>query len=303
MRTKPPVRCKLFPCNGLGVRWAALLAIGMGISYSQRDLWAAPSGPENSTEVQVVSGPVQTNLQGKIDKSGSTNDTLPLQTAVAPRTNQKNVSRPIQVTRTKPASNNILRDNPNRSRGVHGVSANMLSEEVIRLLASRRISVDFQEAPFRDAMRDLRDMLGINLIVYWPSVRQFGIDDEEPITLKLDNVVAEKVIDAVLAYVSSGSVKKLAWNVDKGVLEIDVEENLKEPYVLRSYYVGDLVAPPTIMMGMGGMGSGRGSRMGNYNASGSNFGYSGYNRNNRSGNHRGRGDRRNNRRSGVLLSR
>ncbi len=57
------------------------------------------------------------------------------------------------------------------------------------------MSVDYQETPFAEVVRNLRERLSINILVYWPSLREAGIRVDDPVTLVLNNVSAEKVID------------------------------------------------------------------------------------------------------------
>ena len=291
MKDGSSIQHKSFSGKGLGLRLAILSVFGLGIAFAETCIWAAPSGSTSGAETQVICGVVQANVKAKEGKANTAKSTLE-PTSKAGNV-KKTIVQPVQASKTRPSSQTVVHGNLQRAAGMIGSSADKLSESIFRSLDSKRMSVDFQEVAFRDVIRDLRSQLGINMVVYWPSLQQSGIDEDSIITLRLDNVPAEKVIDAVLAYASSGAVEKLAWNVDKGVLEIDVEGQLKEPYVVRDYYVADLVAQQSAMMGgmggmgmgrmggmggMGGMGMGRmgGMGMGGYGGGGRGFGYSGY---------------------------
>jgi len=299
MRSGSSIQFKSFYGKGLGLRSAILSVFGLGIAFAGTCIWAASSGATKGTETQVICGSVQANVKAKKGKVNTANSTLKsaLKGVKSEKSgkDEKNVVQPVQAAKAGPTSKMVVHGNLKRASGMTGRSADELSEAVFQALDSKRMSVDFQEVAFRDVMRDLRSQMGINLIVYWPSLRQSGIDEESLITLRLDNVPAEKVIDAVLAYASSGAAEKLAWNVDKGVLEIDVEDKLKEPYVVRDYYIADLASQQSSMMGMGGMGyggmgmggmgmggmgmgrmGGMGMGMGGYGGGGRGFGYSGY---------------------------
>jgi hypothetical protein len=293
MRAGSSIQFKSFCSNGLGLRLAVLSVFGLGIAFAGTCLWAAPSGTAKNTETQVICGLVQANTKAKEDKADAANSTLkPVLKAVESEKGEKSVVQPVQAANAGPSSKTVVHGNRKNTAGITGSSADKLSKAVFQTLDSKRMSIDYQEMTFRDVIQDLRSQLGINLIVYWPSLQQSGIDGDSLITLRLDNVPAEKVIDAVLAYASSGAAEKLAWNVDKGVLEIDVEGKLKEPYVVRDYYVADLAAQQSSMMGMGGMGyggmgmmggmgyGGMGGMgmmgMGGYGGGGRGFGYSGY---------------------------
>ena len=122
------------------------------------------------------------------------------------------------------------------------------------------MSVDYQEIPFQNVIDDLRSRLGINILVYWPALVQTGIERDVPVTLKLNNISASRVLAAVLDYVSSESGQSLAMEVDQGVLEINLKENLGRKMEVKTYYVGDLLHQPSQGYSMtGGYGGGMGS--------------------------------------------
>ena len=83
----------------------------------------------------------------------------------------------------------------------------------------------------------------INVLVYWPSLRNAGIEPDEPLTLKLDDVTAETALTSILRYLSSGTMSKLDYQVDRGVVEIGMADELVRRKVLKVYYVGDLLQP------------------------------------------------------------
>jgi hypothetical protein len=258
MRDGSSNQFKSFIVNDLRIQWL-LIVLGLGIGFAQTWVQAEPTNTSKSTGTQVICGVLQANVKAKEDIKTAANTS---KSALKVGQMQKTLVRPSQASNTGPSSKTVVHRNPKRALGMSGSSSSKLTETVMRVLDSKRLSVDYQEVPFRDVMRELKSQLGINMIVYWPSIQQSGIDETDPITLRLTNVPAEKVIDAVLAYACSGAAEKLAWNVDKGVLEIDVQGKLKEPYVVRDYYIADLVAQQSSMMGMGGMGGGMGMGMG-----------------------------------------
>lgn len=272
---------KSFFFSGLCLRLAVLIIFTLVLALAETCIWAESSEVTKGAETRVICGLVQANVKAKEGKTNKANKA----SKKAPKAGQERKDI-IQQAKAAPMSKTVVHGNLKQASGFTGSGADKLSEAVFRTLDSKRMWVDYQEVAFRDVMRELGNQMGINMIVYWPSLRQSGIDDEDPITLKLDNVPAEKVIDAVLAYASSGAAEKLDWNVDKGVLEVDVKGKLKEPYVVRDYYVADLVSRQSSMMGMGGMGGmgmggmgrmgGMGMGMGGYGGGGRGFGYSGY---------------------------
>jgi len=119
------------------------------------------------------------------------------------------------------------------------------SERIHKILSKKLISVDYNETSLADVIRDLRDRLAINILVYWPSLRAAGFWQSEPITLKLDNVSAGSVVEAVLRYVSGDKTVELDYKIDRGVLEINRADQLVRRRTVKVYYVGDLLGRPS----------------------------------------------------------
>ncbi|MBN2378145.1 MAG: hypothetical protein JXD22_17235 [Sedimentisphaerales bacterium] len=208
-----------------------------------------PAGiiPYNSfagKKVQVVSAAVQSGLSGK---------------------NSSN-SQPLSRFQN---SNSLSRLSENPKKQVVGPLRKIEKLDEIKTIRSPRnqakkpiklISVDYQELPFQDVINDIRSRLGINILVFWPALEQTGINRDIPVTLKLNNISPGKVLAAVLDYVAGGTGQTLAMEIDQGVLEINLKENLGRKMELKTYYVGDLLHQPSQGYSMtGGYGGGMGS--------------------------------------------
>jgi hypothetical protein len=115
------------------------------------------------------------------------------------------------------------------------------TNDVLNILKKKLISVDYVDTPFEEVIRDLREQLSINMQVYWPSLKSAGIGSNESITLKLDNVTAGSVIEGIVRYLSSGLTTTVGYQVDRGVVEIGLEDELVRRQVLKVYYVADLL--------------------------------------------------------------
>jgi hypothetical protein len=203
---------------------------------------------------EVVSGPVQTTFKSRPRSVSSTKN---------PADNEKSQPKlfasaalntaPIKGVVRKPVSKKTL--NPGSD----------LTDQTWNLLETRLVTLEYSETNFEDVMRDLRDNLGLNLVVYWPALEAAGIRKDEAITIKLDKVPANKVIESVLDYAGSARGVALGYQVDNGVIEVSLKDELKEKRVVRNYYIADLLHPRSSlqnsMLGMGGMGGGGGGGM------------------------------------------
>ena len=98
-------------------------------------------------------------------------------------------------------------------------------------ILKQTLSVDFDGAPFGDAVSYLQEVTGENFAV---DPQLLG-PDVEPVTLRLKDVTAAEALDAIL------EPRGLASRVDAGkIIRIGRPESLKR-YVLHSYDVRDLL--------------------------------------------------------------
>ena len=152
--------------------------------------------------------------------------------------------------------------------------------------------------PFGQVMDDLRSQLTINMIVYWPQIELDQIDRDTPVTLELENVSAYTVLNAILNYVSSGSLGKLDFVVNQGVMEIGLKGQLTERRVVRVYYIADLMQERSDYFNSI-MGGGYGGQSGGGQNGGGRFGNNSNQRNQSSG----RGGSENTRRNLQIFDR
>ena len=148
--------------------------------------------------------------------------------------------------------------------------------QVYNLLTKHKVSVDWIDISFDEAITEMRAMFHTNMLPFWPAMRLAGIDREERLTLKLTNVPCGAVLDNMLAYVSSGKIEKLGFMIDHGVIKIGLRSELIAKAKIKTYYIADLVAPRSdIYNSMLGNGGGNNNR----NGSGGQFGSSGFGNN------------------------
>ncbi|MBN1844691.1 MAG: hypothetical protein JW810_03340 [Sedimentisphaerales bacterium] len=227
---------------------------------------AAQSPPTAAAPSRVLCGPIQANIAGK---------TLPAKIPAAGPRPAAPAEMPPATSMVENNRSNTPAPNPGRIATLARQAAARRVANPLQHLDELRISVDYQDAPLAAVFRDLRQRLDVNILVYWPALQVAGFEQEDPVTIKLDNVPVEKVIDAVLAYASSGRAEKLDWTVDREVLEINLQDQITRREYVRDYYVADLLQPQSSMQNFGGYGGG----MGNYGGGMGNYGggsYGGY---------------------------
>jgi hypothetical protein len=138
---------------------------------------------------------------------------------------------------------------------------------------------------FGDAIERIRRGSGLNIVVNWPALQQFGITrDQEVSWLRLTNVTWRKVLELMLQQVSSsvGGATQLDWAIDGGVLTISTRDDLSANVTTRVYDVGDLLMPPLVVpqttgFGLSGQTGGTGTGTGGVGGfgGGSSFGAGG----------------------------
>jgi hypothetical protein len=109
------------------------------------------------------------------------------------------------------------------------------------LPGNRLYSVDYLETPLDQIIADLRERFKINIIVYWPQMIQAGYFQDDFLTLQLNHVSAEAIIDSLLNLASAGNQEKLGYEINRNILTINLKQYLPKKEVVVVYYVGDLM--------------------------------------------------------------
>lgn len=228
----------------------------------------AKTASPNTTDAQrppgyVICGPVQTSLQGKGDRIVTYRDVAK--------------TRKVTASPQAPAGAGTARAAaaPPKPANPEGPLAVLHTDRGLRnVLETVRTSVAYQNISFEEAIEDLREQFKMNIIVYWPALAQAGIGKDYELSLTLNDVSVRRVLESLLAVVSSAGSDEISYQIDQGVLEIGLKDELHPPEEVRVYYIADLVAPRSDLYGgMGGYGGG-GSGSGGSGSMGS--GYGGY---------------------------
>lgn len=124
---------------------------------------------------------------------------------------------------------------------MHDQLSELATNEAVHEALQRPINVDFQDIEMENCVTYLMDELGVNVVADWNALMNVGVARDTPVTLRLHNVAAGKVLDEVLTLVGQPGMA-LAWQVDQGVLRISTAYEIQPRLVTEILDVNDLVA-------------------------------------------------------------
>ncbi|MBL4809647.1 MAG: hypothetical protein JKY43_06270 [Phycisphaerales bacterium] len=137
---------------------------------------------------------------------------------------------------------------------------------VLTQLRETRMPVDFDDNSFEDVLAFIGSTADLDIDTDWESLADIGVDPDSPVTLRLNNVTLEVLLDRVLAKVSD-PVLPASWAVQDGILTISSDDVLRQNTLLEIYDVRDLLFDvpefdnaPRFNMSSGGSGGGGGGR-------------------------------------------
>ncbi len=111
---------------------------------------------------------------------------------------------------------------------------------VLTQLRETRMPVDFDDNSFEDVLAFIGATANLDIDTDWESLADIGVDPDTPITLRLNNVTLEVLLDRVLAK-ASDPVLPASWAVQDGILTISSDDVLRQNTILEIYDVRDLL--------------------------------------------------------------
>jgi hypothetical protein len=109
-----------------------------------------------------------------------------------------------------------------------------------RVLKTRKVTVNFSDTAFSDAMDFLRDVTGLNLVVS-KAAKEVVNDSGKKVVLKLKNIRLRSCLIHMLQSID----KELCFGVQHGVLMIATKDEFKARSIsLRFYRIGDILKRP-----------------------------------------------------------
>lgn len=101
-------------------------------------------------------------------------------------------------------------------------------------------NVEYEEIPLNEVLDDLRDKSGANIVANWQSLSKAGIEKDTPVSLKLRNVSAGRILKAILENLSSAR-DRVSYIVQDGVVLIATAEDLDRRVDTRTYDITHLL--------------------------------------------------------------
>ncbi len=111
------------------------------------------------------------------------------------------------------------------------------------MLATRVPALQFEEAPLRDVLDSLSQLLQINVVVRWEELQRAGVTRDKPVTVSLRNLRLDQALWVIMNEAAGPDVR-LAYRADADVLLISTADDLESHMVVRVYDVQDLLFRP-----------------------------------------------------------
>ena len=112
---------------------------------------------------------------------------------------------------------------------------------VLAELRIRRIPATFNDARLEDVLAFFAQVTTLNVDVDWESLADIGISRDDLVSLSLQPLPAETVLDRVLRKVSPDLFSRANWAVEDGVLVIASDDALRRNKFVVIYDVRDLL--------------------------------------------------------------
>ncbi|MCH8316721.1 MAG: hypothetical protein IIA64_12180 [Planctomycetes bacterium] len=113
-------------------------------------------------------------------------------------------------------------------------------EALMRMLQETLIDADYDRIDFERVIDDLRERFDLNIHVSWSQLAEIGVRRDQRIEVKLKQIPLATLLDIVLREVGDPDVS-LNFIVSDGILRITSSDLTREPTVLRTYDVTDLI--------------------------------------------------------------
>lgn len=111
----------------------------------------------------------------------------------------------------------------------------------VELALREPIPADFENNQLSSVIEFLRNSTGQNFFVNWSALEAVGVEQDAPVTLKLNNVPAERVLRLVLSQVSANDLDPVGFSVIEGIVTISTLRDLQRSTEIRNYDIRDLL--------------------------------------------------------------
>ena len=112
---------------------------------------------------------------------------------------------------------------------------------VLAELRNRRIPANFTDARLEDVLSFFAQVTTLNVDIDWDSLADIGISRDDLVSLNLQPLDAQTVLDRVLRKVSPDQFSRANWAVEDGVLVVASDDALRRNTFVVIYDVRDLL--------------------------------------------------------------
>jgi type II secretory pathway component GspD/PulD (secretin)/tetratricopeptide (TPR) repeat protein len=128
-----------------------------------------------------------------------------------------------------------------RRTDLGGLAETPENRYVARVLSDTRVPVvDFTGNRFEDVVRYLGTVSGKNIYVDWKALDFIGVGPDDAVTLSLNDVSVENVLDRVLQQLGDG-YDRPQWSIQDGIVSVSSEESLRRNTATLVYDIRDLL--------------------------------------------------------------
>ncbi|MEM7681923.1 MAG: hypothetical protein AAF288_08200 [Planctomycetota bacterium] len=144
-----------------------------------------------------------------------------------------------------------------RLAALAGTTGDSEADLEARELLQTRVSVAFDGQALEGVIGFIRDRTTANIVVNWPALQFLGITRDQPISIPVSNVPAERLLQLVLDQISEEGAE-VSYSVRGGIVTISTAERLREDVDARVYDIRDLLVrvpnfpAPQLGLGEGG---------------------------------------------------
>lgn len=128
------------------------------------------------------------------------------------------------------------RGRTNLARGIQNIYKTEKEVEIERKLLSP-INLNFRNTPLKQAIQDLKDLTGINIIPKTSALEEAAISMDQPLTLEVEQISVKSALNLLL------NKMHLTYIIKDEVLQITTEGDAQGKVIRVTYPVADLVVP------------------------------------------------------------
>lgn len=112
---------------------------------------------------------------------------------------------------------------------------------VLADLRSKRVPATFTDARLEDVLSFFAQVTNLNVDVDWGSLANIGLSRDDVISMNLQPLPAETVLDRILRKVSPDAFSRANWAIEDGVLVVASEDALRRNTSIVIYDIRDLL--------------------------------------------------------------